>query len=308
MLGLSGRKSLLQITLVATCYLWAASLVFAHDLTVENETPKARLSSLEQNAVGTKKKVRLEPVFLDGGSELSVIAPSGWVSQAQRIVTSLTKTHDHLQNLFGEIPKFRTSIQLMEEETFFLATGAPRWTNAMYYKGQIVIPLSESSLSDTDNLERSIRHEYTHAVIHALTDGNCPGWLDEGLAQWAEGSVNPALYKALSRWLNENPPLPHAMLQGGFTKLNPKMVPAAYAQSLVSTSAIISNYGFVKLRRLFDEFRKGSDQHLAFERAFGANHLSMEKNLACTLTNPECIQNPLHSTCRRCLSSISRNS
>lgn len=37
--------------------------------------------------------------------------------------------------------------------------------------------------------------------------------------------------------------IPLGMLQGGFTKLDPKMVPAAYAQSLVTTSAVLSGYG-----------------------------------------------------------------
>ena len=54
-----------------------------------------------------------------------------------------------------------------------------------FYDGNIRIPLPEAMLSG-EELSTYIYHEYTHAVVSAKTDNNCPVWLSEGLAVWEE--------------------------------------------------------------------------------------------------------------------------
>ena len=168
----------------------------------------------------------------------------------------------------------------MEEQAFYRRTGAPSWTNAMYYRGEIMIPLPSGKYIDLEETARAVTHEYTHAVIHALSNGKCPGWLDEGIAQWAEGTENPALRPALYRWLRKNPPVPLSLLQGGFTRLNSRMVPAAYAQSLIASSLIIDTYGFEKVTDFLSYLREGNAQALAFRRAFGISTGQFEQRLA----------------------------
>jgi hypothetical protein len=167
----------------------------------------------------------------------------------------------------------------MDEESFYLSTGAPRWTNAMYFKNQILIPMAVEGETDYDNLVRSIKHEYTHAVIHALSDGKCPGWLDEGLAQWAEGDENPALRPALTTWLKRNEVVSLKLLQGGFTKLETRMVAAAYAQSLYAAEYMIEGFGFEKIKTYFEDLRSGSDKADAFQGSFGMSEVSFERRL-----------------------------
>ena len=136
---------------------------------------------------------------------------------------------------------------------------------------------------DLDNLRRSIRHEYSHAVLSALSGGLIPGWIDEGLAQWIEGAENPALRKTLKVYLKREEPVPLYLLQGGFTKLTAQMVPAAYAQSLLAVQALIKAYGVGKLGDYLSTLRFNAHQDSAFESAFGLSLDEFEDRLDSTL-------------------------
>ena len=147
------------------------------------------------------------------------------------------------------------------------------------FSGQIILPISASQPVDLDNLNRSLKPEYTHAILSALSDGHLPGWIDEGLAQWFEGSENPGLRTALRDWLKKNEPVSLTLLQGGFTKLKPEMVPTAYAQSLLSTRLVAEKYGFPAMANYLLLLREGIDKEAAFETAFGIRITDFEAQL-----------------------------
>jgi hypothetical protein len=241
---------------------------------------KARYST---SASGSLHRLEFEPLALRGGSTLVLSSPRNWESLALKVRSRLLKTHERFSALFGDIPQFATTLRLMDEQTFFATTGAPSWTNAIYFQNQIFVPLAPGAENDFDNIMRAVEHEYTHAVIHALSSGRCPGWFDEGLAQWAEGSENPALLPALNDWLKKNDPVPFRLLQGGFTKLDAKMIPAAYAQSLYATKAVIEGLGFVQIRNYLDRLRAGETKAAAFLNAFGLEERDFEIRLAAGL-------------------------
>lgn len=227
-----------------------------------------------------RSSLRFIPLSLKGGTKLTLISPVVWSDLADELLEMLGKAHAHYTALFGEIPPVTARVRLMDEEEFFTYTGAPAWTNAMYYRGEVLIPLATNQPIDLDNLHRSVKHEYTHAVISALTAGKAPGWLDEGLAQWAEGTENPNLGRVLRNWLLSQGPVPLRLLQGGFTKLDADMVPAAYAQSLFSAHAVLNSYGLEKMTRYFRLLREGSGKNFAFEQSFGVTEAEFELSLA----------------------------
>ena len=244
----------------------------------ERSTERARYSSDEEST-----RLRFTPLRLAGGSKLTLISPIQWSDVADELLTTLSKSHANYANLLGPIPAFTTAIRLMDEKSFYALTGAPSWTNAMFFRGQIIVPLNTEQPVDLDNIHRSVRHEYTHAVVSALSAGRAPGWLDEGIAQWAEGTPNPALKPALKSWLRSNDPVPLRLLQGGFTKLNTAMVPAAYAQSLVAADAVMQGFGFKKITTYLRGLRNGLDKEEAFHLAFGVTDQQFEARLGMTL-------------------------
>jgi len=269
-------RGALQIT-----WSYLLALLIAWPTAVSIADPRG---SLDQQANPGHPKshtvgVDVTALELSGGSSLKVISPAAFGPWRATLTSVLESAHRRLTSLFGEIPSFATSLRLMDVETFHLMTGAPYWTNALFYKGQILIPVSDISSEELENLARSVRHEYVHAVIHALAAGQCPGWLDEGLAQWAEGPENPALRPALARYLEHMPPLPLKLLQGGFTRLDRSMVAAAYAQSLIAAQATIDTFGFAKIRQFFDQLRAGHEYSRAFSQSFGMNEKTFENKL-----------------------------
>lgn len=243
------------------------------------EIPKARYTDPAEES-----RLRFTPLNLSNGSKLTVISPTKWSDVTKQILRTLNDTHKEFTQLFAEIPAFSTSVRLMEETTFFELTGAPAWTNAMFFRGQIIIPLSSKKEIDLDNLIRSVKHEYTHAIMSSLSGGRLPGWLDEGIAQWFEGSESPGLRDALREWLRDHKPVSLSLLQGGFTKLNTEMVPAAYAQSLLATKALAEKFGFPAIGRFLILLREGVDKQSAFLTAFDMTQEAYDNELGKALT------------------------
>lgn len=236
-------------------------------------------------------KPRLAPLNLPDGSKLTLISPDEWTPLAEKLSNYLYDTHTKYEKIFGALPTVNTTLRLVDEEQFYAKTGAPAWANAIYYKGEITVPLALSKDAnkeldqsiDIDNLYRSIKHEYTHVVISAMSKSKCPGWLDEGIAQLAEGVENPALTPSLKSWIKQNPPLPLDILQGGFTKLDQSMVPPAYAQSLYAAQDIVKTYGFSSLRIYFDNLKDGKTKAESFKHAFGISEKNYEQRLGISL-------------------------
>lgn len=241
----------------------------------KGSTERARLAAPKID----EPALRFTPLDLSDGSKLTLISPSQWSDLAEDLVVSLNRTHSEYTKLFDKIPPFSTSIRLMDEEAFYELTGAPGWTNAMFFRGEIIIPLSETKPIDIDNLDRSVRHEFTHAILSSMSGGQIPGWIDEGIAQWSEGHEHPALRQALKSWLKDHEPVPLDRLQGGFTKLEPAMVPAAYAQSLLASKAMIKAFGFSRIGNYLRLLRKGVERPVAFESAFGLSNQEFEEKL-----------------------------
>lgn len=227
-------------------------------------------NNLKTNTVRSHK-------LLIKNNSITLNVPNRFEELTSLIKDKLFEYHSEFELLFGEIPKDDVVIKIMDESHFFEKTGAPKWTNALYYRNSVMIPIgAELNLEST---LKALKHEYLHSVIDSLTNGRCPGWLDEGLAQWVEGEENPALAEALDQWLKVNQPVSLSLLQGGFTKLRNDMVPAAYAQSLFGVNAIIKAFGLDSLKEYFKKLKNGKSQNIAFQESFNITIVDYQRYL-----------------------------
>jgi hypothetical protein len=181
---------------------------------------------------------------------------------------SLNSAYEEYSNLFNQKPEKKVTIRFLSPSEFKRYTGAPAWTSAMYFNDEITIPLNPKNGINLTDLGRAIKHEYAHAVIAEISDGKCPAWLDEGLAQSLEGRTNPLLGPALRKWISTNEAMPLSWLQNGFTLLNEELVPAAYAQSLFSTKKIINDTGYQSIGTYLKLLREGNEEKKSFKQAF----------------------------------------
>lgn len=215
----------------------------------------------------------------------TIVSTKRWEDLAAKVYDLLAQSSTELERLFGRAPTQALSIELLGEKDFYATTGAPLWTNAMYYEGRILIPVIEPLEGESyDSIVRSVRHEYTHAYINAASAGKCPGWLDEGLAQWFEGPVNPLLSSILAKHLKTSAPIPMIYLQNGFTKLDNQIVGPAYGQSLFAAISLMKTFGFEAIGAYLAKLRQGIAGEIAFKESFGLGSTAFENKLKNALT------------------------
>lgn len=213
--------------------------------------------------------VTFAPIPLGDDSTIQLMSTPALAFLGPELLEAIRRHHRELNELLGGVSGVRSTLRLIDAEEFYSITQLPSWTNAMFFRKQIVIPIDNSRGIDRKELERSLRHEYFHALTNSLSDGKCPGWLDEGLAQLIEGTPHPHLWLALSTYLKKRGIVPFDRLMKGFTKLPADMVAPAYAQSLVAAGMVKSQFGIPSIRLFFRKLREGVATNEAFRLSFG---------------------------------------
>ncbi len=159
---------------------------------------------------------------------------------ADLVAGLLEEAHVRIGADFGFYPEGRTQVIFYEVEDFSALTRADEWVGALY-DGKIRVPIRDFA-KQRDTLRRTLLHEYTHRVVHALARGSCPTWLNEGLAQLSEEA---SLLDAESR-LKKQPEklLSAADLRGAFVgKADAARARVAYDQSLALTKYLVDQRG-----------------------------------------------------------------
>jgi hypothetical protein len=125
-----------------------------------------------------------------------------------------------------------------------------------------------------DNLgwgKRAMTHELTHLVIHQVVFNpynDLPTWLDEGLAMYAEGPLEPVFANLLVKAINEDTLITVRSLASPFSAYAEESV-LAYAQSYSLVDLLINNYGQSRMLELLNTFRKGSGYDEALREIYG---------------------------------------
>lgn len=201
-------------------------------------------------------------------------------SIASESIEILNQNFEELSRIFAAEPTKRVILRFLSPEEFHRQTGAPSWTSAMYFRGEITVPIVKGRGANRQQLKRALRHEYVHAIVAEISGNKAPAWIDEGLAQLIEGRPNPVLGPSLRRWLADDNAMPLEWLENGFTTLEDGVVPAAYAQSLFATRTLVNTYGFEAVRNYLAQLAEGESGTRAFELAFGISQERFEVQLS----------------------------
>ena len=164
----------------------------------------------------------------------------------------VTETYRHT-------PAQPITVQLFPLKEFREVTRAPDWAGGLY-DGKIRLPLGGLSRLTTD-AKRVLLHELTHAVVHSKSRGTAPRWLQEGLAQTAEGRIlSRADRQSIVRQLERVDDDRWSTI--GFP----------YPIALSLTDYLSSRNGFDGLVRLVDLLGRGVDQDEALRRVYGQDY------------------------------------
>ncbi|MCH7504983.1 tetratricopeptide repeat protein [PVC group bacterium] len=168
---------------------------------------------------------------------------------------------------FGVYPKYKTIVILYPEDDFEKIRDRPHWLAGMF-DGKIRIPLGKKASKDI--LEKIIFHEYTHVLIQDLTNGNCPIWLNEGLARYEEYRGQKYGFLFLKRAIKQNQLLNFRDFSG--TKIdfsmNADVVSLFYDQSYSFVNYLISKFRMYKIRKLCGDLGQGMSLEAALKKEF----------------------------------------
>ncbi|MFH1961668.1 MAG: peptidase MA family metallohydrolase [bacterium] len=154
---------------------------------------------------------------------------------------------------------------------------AEKWAVGLADKTNRIVILSPRRFGDKSEIERLIRHEYTHILLNQSAKGHfLPRWLNEGLAMHYESDAwhIPDDIRLTEAFLTHSL-LPLDLLSWYFPS-NRKRAELAYSQSLDVVTYIIKEYGHENLNQLIREIASGHDFDTAMINSFGIDPHSLE--------------------------------
>lgn len=193
---------------------------------------------------------------------------------AGQILGLLQTDFDKLQAAFQYTPSAPIGVLLYTNRTFRDVTGAPRWADGLY-DGRIRVPV-QGLTSVNKTLSQVLMHELTHSFIRQMTDGRCPTWLNEGLAQYMEGWRSGGNAKILVNLYQEKKYIPLSRLEGPWNRFPAPLARYAYAWSLAAVESIVANSGMWGVRSLLAELDQQDSVRTALGVALQLNYSDLE--------------------------------
>ena len=175
---------------------------------------------------------------------------------AQEVLKTLESEYEEISATLNYVPPEPIGVILYTNQTFMDITRAPSWTGA-FNDGRIRVPV-EGLGHMTNELARVLKHELTHSFISQKTGGQCPVWLQEGIAQFMEGKrsrVNAAALAAAYENHMEFSPLSY---ETSWMNLPKDAASNAYAWSLAVVEKIVTVDGMDDVERILDRINAGS--------------------------------------------------
>jgi hypothetical protein len=189
---------------------------------------------------------------------------------ADAVIEFLEEQYWGMADQLDHAPRQPITVVLYPTRQFRDVTQLPEWVGGVY-DGKIRVPLG--GLSRLDPVaEGVLRHELTHAFVHAKSRGQCPRWLHEGLAQRLEGrSLSRRDRQGIVQRLREV--APEDWETRGFS----------YPLALSLTLDLEARGGFDSLVRLLRRLGEGEDLDEALTAVYGEGHAALCRDWAETI-------------------------
>jgi tetratricopeptide (TPR) repeat protein len=236
--------------------------------------PSANVAALLAQATRDKKT---EGDFGEDESRHFVIRYHGGASR--QLASELIRVlEEHFQALAGELhftPAEPITVIVYTRETFREVTGVPDWAGALN-DGRIRVPV-QGLETVPEAVSRSLKHELTHSFLFQKTQGRCPTWLQEGVAQWMAGRrVGRDAAQVLAMFQNgQGKPL--RSLEGNWMKFSSPESWFSYQWSLAVVEGIEADSGSDGLDRLLDAERTESSGESALLQGLRTNYSSLDE-------------------------------
>lgn len=191
---------------------------------------------------------------------------------------------------FAYWPKHKVVVLVYSAESFrAMRQETPEWVGGQF-DGKIRVPLPNRQISP-EMVRQILYHEYTHAVIYDLTDGNCPIWLNEGLAEYEGRKQFSGPLTQLSSAYQQEKLVAWSNLSEHFSVALPAdVVGLAYQEAYSVCSYLVQRYGFWRVRRILKAIDEGKTWENVLPEEFHLKLKTLESSWQRWL--PEFLQSP----------------
>jgi len=190
------------------------------------------------------------------------------------VLQSLTEAYKDYAKRLGGSPGEPITVTLQTEKHFD-DERVPEWAEGVN-DGTIRVPV-HGLTALTPRLAQVLRHELAHSFIASRTGGNCPTWLQEGIAQWLEGGDPTRGDATLAAAAREHRLLSLVTLEGPFDALSERDAVLAYAQSLSAVAYIVRHSGEAGIVRLLSALGDGLPSEEALPVALALSYPELQK-------------------------------
>jgi len=190
---------------------------------------------------------------------------------ARVVLARLESARQEIGRRLGVYPERKIPVVLAAGGAFREHAQAPDWAQGLF-DGKIRLP-AEGAMRDGATLDRALRHEYTHALVHDRTRGRAPTWLSEGLAIACEGRGTDRERRIVQ---SSDHLIPIRELHGSFLTLPRTEVPLAYAESAAAVEYLLRRHGTAAVRTLLTRMGESKDFAAAFLDATGVTYAEFQ--------------------------------
>ena len=143
----------------------------------------------------------------------------------------------------------------------------PTWAAARYNGGiQLIHRPGNTGFGILSTL---ICHEWVHLIVDLLAKGQCPRWLDEGLAQSIARPLMNFEHEFLQNASRNQQLLTMDVLNKPFHHLDSQQRRIAYLQSSAIAGYLIKQFGIAHIREILNRIGNGKTSEIAIQEALG---------------------------------------
>lgn len=222
------------------------------------------------------------------GGGMTLFWYTGGDSFARELMITCEEGLTELSQDIGTYPErpIKIYIYASSEDLQGAMIYSQEWTGGVAFTdfGIIAISIPPSQLEWG---ERALVHELTHLVVHQATFspyGQLPLWLDEGLATYSEGELDPDLRSSLNNAILEDELISVRSLCSPFSAYADK-ARLSYAQSYSLVEYLLDNYGQDKMLDLLTILKQGSTYDEALTEVYGFDINGLDASWRASLTS-----------------------
>lgn len=230
-----------------------------------------------------QRDAQTESDFREGQSNHFVVRYSGKAKPglARSIVDALEEHYSTIRDALNFTPAEPIGVILYTNQEFADITRAPGWAGAIN-DGRIRLPVQGVTIVN-EQLSKILKHELTHSFIRQKTRGRCPTWLNEGIAQWMEGTQSKLYARALAGQFDAGHVTQLRDLESSWLNLSDNDAAIAYAWSEAVVEEIVNSGGVSDLNRVLDALGSSPSPESAVRTALHMDYSVLAQETAAYL-------------------------